>query len=153
MCIACVYFMSLREISLLGLFVIAVGTGGIKPCVSAFGGDQFVRPQQDLQLEQFFSVFYFSINAGSLLSTFLTPYLRSTVHCFGDQSCYPLAFGVPAVLFIVALGKTFRFKNQSNLHVPVVSTILLDQSCSSWANRSTKSVLLREILWWISPSV
>ncbi len=91
--------------SLVGLFIIAVGTGGIKPCVSAFGGDQFVRPQQERQLEQFFSVFYFSINAGSLISTYVTPYLREKVHCFGDESCFPLAFGVPAILMIVALGK------------------------------------------------
>jgi dipeptide/tripeptide permease len=26
---------------MIGLFLIALGTGGIKPCVSAFGGDQF----------------------------------------------------------------------------------------------------------------
>lgn len=26
---------------MLGLFLIALGTGGIKPCVAAFGGDQF----------------------------------------------------------------------------------------------------------------
>lgn len=26
---------------MVGLFLIALGTGGIKPCVSAFGGDQF----------------------------------------------------------------------------------------------------------------
>ena len=28
-----------------GLVVIALGTGGIKPCVSAFGGDQFKEDQ------------------------------------------------------------------------------------------------------------
>ena len=27
--------------SMVGLFLIALGTGGIKPCVAAFGGDQF----------------------------------------------------------------------------------------------------------------
>lgn len=95
-----------REFSLLGLFIIAVGTGGIKPCVSAFGGEQFIRPQQDRQLEQFFSVFYFAINAGSLISTFITPIFREDVKCFGNDSCYPLAFGVPAILMIVAVGKS-----------------------------------------------
>lgn len=34
-----------RIISLTGLVIIAIGTGGIKPCVSAFGGDQFVEGQ------------------------------------------------------------------------------------------------------------
>ncbi|XP_076046258.1 solute carrier family 15 member 1-like isoform X2 [Oratosquilla oratoria] len=89
-------------VSLIGLLLIAVGTGGIKPCVSAFGGDQFVLPQQERQLTQFFSIFYFSINAGSLLSTFLTPVLRDDVSCFGDD-CYALAFGVPAILMGVAI--------------------------------------------------
>jgi dipeptide/tripeptide permease len=65
-----------REFSLLGLALIAIGTGGIKPCVSAFGGDQFKLPEQERHLQTFFSVFYFSINAGSLIGTALTPYLR-----------------------------------------------------------------------------
>lgn len=89
-------------VSLIGLLLIALGTGGIKPCVSAFGGDQFVLPQQERQLAQFFSIFYFSINAGSLISTFVTPVLRDDVKCFNDD-CYSLAFGVPAVLMLVAL--------------------------------------------------
>ncbi len=91
-----------------GLLIIAIGTGGIKPCVSAFGGDQFVRPQQDRELEGFFAVFYFSVNAGSLISTAVTPILRSEVSCFGDTTCYPLAFGVPAILMLVSVGKTQR---------------------------------------------
>jgi len=88
--------------SLIGLALIAIGTGGIKPCVSAFGGDQFKLPEQARQLQTFFSVFYFSINAGSLISTILTPVLREDVECFGDDTCYSLAFGVPAILMLVA---------------------------------------------------
>ena len=65
-----------RSFSLIGLLLIAIGTGGIKPCVSAFGGDQFKLPEQERQLQTFFSVFYFSINAGSLISTFITPIFR-----------------------------------------------------------------------------
>lgn len=60
---------------MIGLFLIALGTGGIKPCVSAFGGDQFTSDQSHL-LQSFFSVFYFAINAGSLLSMLITPVLR-----------------------------------------------------------------------------
>lgn len=89
-------------ISFIGLALIAIGTGGIKPCVSAFGGDQF-KPGQERQLQQFFSLFYIAINSGSLISTFLTPVLRQNVSCLGRSDCYPLAFGVPAILMVVAL--------------------------------------------------
>uniref|UniRef100_A0A4W5Q023 Solute carrier family 15 member 1b n=1 Tax=Hucho hucho TaxID=62062 RepID=A0A4W5Q023_9TELE len=89
--------------SMLGLFLIALGTGGIKPCVAAFGGDQF-EDHQEKQRSTFFSIFYLSINAGSLLSTVITPILRAQecgIH--SQQKCYPLAFGVPAALMVVAL--------------------------------------------------
>ncbi|GFT40915.1 solute carrier family 15 member 2 [Nephila pilipes] len=89
-------------VSLLGLFIIGVGTGGIKPCVAAFGGDQFSKTQIK-ERERFFSVFYFAINGGSVVSTILTPILRADVHCLGSDSCYPLAYGVPAALMLVAL--------------------------------------------------
>ncbi|OCT95442.1 hypothetical protein XELAEV_18013128mg [Xenopus laevis] len=90
-------------LSVIGLLLIALGTGGIKPCVAAFGGDQF-EENQDKQRSQFFSIFYLSINAGSLLSTIITPILRGQecgIH--SQQKCYPLAFGVPAALMVVAL--------------------------------------------------
>ncbi|VDO26700.1 unnamed protein product [Haemonchus placei] len=85
-----------------GLFVIALATGAIKPCVSAFAADQFTEEQQDLRA-QFFSFFYFAINAGSLFAIILTPILRGRVSCLGSQYCFPLAFGVPGVLMVVAL--------------------------------------------------
>uniref|UniRef100_A0A8C2ANE8 Solute carrier family 15 member 1b n=1 Tax=Cyprinus carpio TaxID=7962 RepID=A0A8C2ANE8_CYPCA len=89
--------------SMLGLMLIALGTGGIKPCVAAFGGDQF-EEHQEKQRSTFFSIFYLSINAGSLLSTLITPILRAQ-ECgiYSKQSCFPLAFGVPAALMVVAL--------------------------------------------------
>lgn len=89
--------------TLVGLALIALGSGGIKPCVAAFGGDQFKLPEQADQVATYFSLFYFAINSGSLISTSITPILREDVNCFGDDSCYSLAFGVPGVLMCVSI--------------------------------------------------
>lgn len=85
-----------------GLALLALGTGGIKPCVSSFGGDQFDEFDVE-RVSRFFSIFYFTINAGSVLSMLITPILRKDVHCFGRQSCFPIAFGLPALLMLIAL--------------------------------------------------
>uniref|UniRef100_A0A2K5V075 Solute carrier family 15 member 2 n=1 Tax=Macaca fascicularis TaxID=9541 RepID=A0A2K5V075_MACFA len=90
-----------KVLSLVGLSLIALGTGGIKPCVAAFGGDQFEEKHAE-ERTRYFSVFYLSINAGSLISTFITPMLRGDVQCFGED-CYALAFGVPGLLMVIAL--------------------------------------------------
>ncbi|CAG7723351.1 unnamed protein product [Allacma fusca] len=115
---------------MIGLTLIGIGTGGIKPCVASFGGDQFQLPQQERQLSSYFSIFYFAINAGSLISTFITPIFRRDIGCFGDETCYPLAFGVPAVLMIVSIivfvsGKPFYKirKPEGNVLSSVFKTI------------------------------
>uniref|UniRef100_A0A6Q2ZM08 Solute carrier family 15 member 2 n=1 Tax=Esox lucius TaxID=8010 RepID=A0A6Q2ZM08_ESOLU len=66
------------SLSMLGLVLIAFGTGGIKPCVAAFGGDQFDE-EHTIERRKFFSIFYMSINAGSVLSTVITPILRGYI--------------------------------------------------------------------------
>ena len=81
-----------------GLIFIAVGAGGVKPCVSAHVGDQFGQKNQHL-VSKIFSWFYFSINVGSMTSTLLTPVLLER---FGPS----VAFGTPGVLMAVA---TFIF--------------------------------------------
>nr|XP_033472249.1 solute carrier family 15 member 1-like [Epinephelus lanceolatus] len=91
------------SLSMVGLLLIALASGGIRPCMAAFGGDQF-GDHQEKQRSTFFSIFYLSINAGTLLSTVITPILRAQecgIHT--QQKCYPLAFGVPAALTVVAL--------------------------------------------------
>uniref|UniRef100_A0A0D6R7Q4 Major facilitator superfamily (MFS) profile domain-containing protein n=1 Tax=Araucaria cunninghamii TaxID=56994 RepID=A0A0D6R7Q4_ARACU len=84
-----------------GLMLIAMGTGGIKPCVAAFGGDQieFSMPHGHVKERLrmvFFSVFYFAINVGAFLSMIITPLLRANVS-------YAAAFGMPSVLMVVSV--------------------------------------------------
>ncbi|MBM4116041.1 MAG: POT family MFS transporter, partial [Phycisphaerae bacterium] len=81
-----------------GLFLIACGSGGIKPCVSAHVGDQFCTRNGHL-MSKVFGWFYFSINFGSFFSTLLTPWLLKN-HGPG------WAFGIPGVLMAIA---TFVF--------------------------------------------
>ena len=78
----------------LGLGLIAIGSGGIKPCVSANVGDQFTSANAHL-VTRVFQVFYFIINYGSFFSTVLTPLL---LRYFGAE----VAFGVPGVLMGIA---------------------------------------------------
>lgn len=78
----------------IGLYLIAIGAGGIKSCVSANVGDQFDASNQDL-LSKVYGWFYFSINAGSVFSTILIPW---TYKNYGAN----WAFGVPGVLMALA---------------------------------------------------
>lgn len=78
----------------LGLSLIALGSGGIKPCVSAHVGDQFGKTNSHL-LEKVFGWFYFAINLGAFISTLLTPWL---LDAYGPH----VAFGVPGLLMAAA---------------------------------------------------
>ncbi|XP_050360576.1 peptide transporter family 1 isoform X2 [Nymphalis io] len=133
------------EFTIIALLLIAFGTGGIKPCVSAFGGDQFKLPEQERYLGYFFSLFYFAINAGSLISTFLTPILRADVHCFGDNDCYSLAFGVPGILMIVSIIFFVAGKRLYVMKTPTGNVLAKVSSCiGHGVVRSYKSKEKRE---------
>ena len=73
-----------------GLALIAIGSGGIKPCVSSHVGDQFSSGNKNL-LSKVFGWFYFSINLGAFMSGLLTPFLleaRNSIGSFGGK-IYP----------------------------------------------------------------
>src|SRR5919109_2921120 len=78
-----------RLLLALGLFQIALGAGGIKPCVSTNVGDQFGESNKHL-LSRVFGWFYFSINFGSSFSIYLCPILLRSPN-WGPR----YAFGLP----------------------------------------------------------
>ncbi|MCS7338633.1 MAG: POT family MFS transporter [Verrucomicrobiae bacterium] len=82
----------------IGLGLIAFGSGGIKPCVSAFMGDQF-KPEQRHLLQKAYAAFYWMINLGSTAAFLIIPWIRKN---YG----YSLAFGVPGLAMAFA---TFIF--------------------------------------------
>jgi len=92
-----------------GLGLIALGAGGIKPCVSANVGDQFGASNQHL-LTRVFSWFYFSINFGSAFSTILIPELL-------DKRSPDIAFGTPGLLMLIAT-VVFFLGRKKFVHIP-----------------------------------
>ena len=112
-----------------GLTLIAIGSGGIKPCVSAHVGDQFGKANAPL-LQKVFGWFYLAINLGAFVSSLLTPWLL-------EHAGPHVAFGVPGLLMLLAtwvfwLGR-YRF-----VHVPPAGTAFL---------ADLRSAAVRATLW------
>jgi proton-dependent oligopeptide transporter, POT family len=80
----------------LGLALIALGAGAIKPNVSAFVGDQFRENDED-KLRKVYGLFYWSINIGAFFGFLLIPWCR-------DHAGYSWAFGVPGIFMALATG-------------------------------------------------
>lgn len=118
----------------IGLALIAIGSGGIKPCVSANVGDQFGRSNWHF-LERVYQMFYFIINFGSFFAVLLIPLIKEY---FG----WSIAFGIPGILMFIA---TFLFwlGRKEFVHIPArpggklglldaTSSTLLFLTFSSW---------------------
>ncbi|KAJ3685175.1 hypothetical protein LUZ61_014339 [Rhynchospora tenuis] len=86
----------------LGLYMIALGAGGIKPCVSSFGADQFddTDPLERPQKGSFFNWFYFCIHFGSLISSTILVYIQ-------DNYGWGLGFGIPTLFMALAVANFF----------------------------------------------
>jgi POT family proton-dependent oligopeptide transporter len=115
-----------------GLWLIVIGSGGIKPCVSAHVGDQFGTTNQHL-IPRAFSWFYFSVNFGSTFSMAIIPVLLKT-----EGPAW--AFGLPAVLMILATivfwSGRYRF-----IHIPPGGMGFVRETFSVAGLRSLRNVL------------
>jgi POT family proton-dependent oligopeptide transporter len=113
----------------IGLALIAVGSGGIKPCVSANVGDQFGKGNW-FRVRTVYQVFYFSINFGSFFATLLIPRIQLRAggalirlfpslerHASAQELGTAAAFGVPGVLMFIAT-VIFWMGRRKFVHVP-----------------------------------
>jgi len=117
----------------LGLGLIAMGAGGIKPCVSAHLGDQFGNTNKGL-ISSAFGWFYMSINIGAFFSTLMTPWLL-------QQYGPAWAFGVPGILMGLATlmfwAGRYRF-----VHIPAAGTAFIKEAFSNTGLRTFGRLLV-----------
>ncbi|MBA0738343.1 hypothetical protein Gogos_011715, partial [Gossypium gossypioides] len=80
------------------LYLVAFGQGGHKPCVQAFGADQFDRqdPEECKAQSSFFNWWYFGICAGTFITLWILTYIQ-------DNLSWTLGFGIPAIVMVVGL--------------------------------------------------
>ncbi len=94
-----------------GLTIIAIGAGGIKPCVSAFVGDQVPASEKEgPTMTRLYAAFYWSVNLGSFFSFLVIPWVRQN---WG----YSWAFGIPG-LFMALATLIFWLGRHKYNHVP-----------------------------------
>lgn len=118
----------------IGLTLIAIGSGGIKPCVSANVGDQFGVSNQHL-LSKAFGWFYFSINFGSFFSILLIPWVL-------ENHSANLAFGIPGILMAIAT-VIFWLGRYKFVHIPPAGRSFLRENFNraGWATIGRIAIL------------
>lgn len=131
-----------RYLLAIGLVMIAMGAGGIKPCVSTNVGDQFGETNKHL-LPKLFNWFYFTINAGSALSTLIIPWLLEPWQASEEfKKGWPalsaflesprlhspdFAFGLPGVFMVIAT-IFFWMGRKKFVHIPPTGRQFFDDA-------------------------
>ncbi|XP_037048643.1 peptide transporter family 1-like [Bradysia coprophila] len=90
----------IKVFSVIGLLVLTFGDACLVTLVPTFGAEQY-KSTEVKSIDWFFSLFYIMYNCGSIVSRFISPILREDVKCFGNDDCFPLAFGLPAILMSI----------------------------------------------------
>ncbi|GMJ00804.1 NRT1/ PTR family 8.1, ARABIDOPSIS THALIANA PEPTIDE TRANSPORTER 1, peptide transporter 1 [Hibiscus trionum] len=102
----------------LALYLIALGTGGIKPCVSSYGADQFddADEKEKKHKSSFFNWFYFSINIGALIAASVLVWIQT-------NKSWGWGFGIPAIAMAIAVCFFFSGTRLYRNQIPAGSPI------------------------------
>ncbi|XP_057793634.1 protein NRT1/ PTR FAMILY 5.10-like isoform X2 [Salvia miltiorrhiza] len=105
----------------LSLYLAAFAEGGMRPCIQAFGADQFDGDDinESKSKSSFFNWWYFAMNAGALLALLILNYIQ-------DNLSWELGFGIPCFVMILALllyllgSFTYRFRLHTDAKNPFI---------------------------------
>ncbi|KAG2700451.1 hypothetical protein I3760_07G231300 [Carya illinoinensis] len=109
-----IYILSSHELQTIlfffSLYLVAIGQGGHKPCVQAFGADQFdgQDPEECKSKSSFFNWWYFGVCGAASVTVLVLSYIQ-------DNLSWSLGFGIPCIVMVVALGifllgtRTYRY--------------------------------------------
>lgn len=108
------------------LYLIALGTGGIKPCVSSFGADQFDENDEKEREKKssFFNWFYFSINVGALVASLVLVPVQTNIG-------WGWGFGIPAAAMAIAVvsffsgSRFYRFQKPGGSPLTRIAQVLI----------------------------
>lgn len=92
------------------LYLIGIGQGGHKPCVQAFGADQFdaLDPREAKSKSSFFNWWFFGVCAGTFVAILVVTYTE-------ENLSWSLGFGIPCIMMLIASflflfgTKTYRY--------------------------------------------
>ncbi|KAK6273311.1 hypothetical protein POUND7_010394 [Theobroma cacao] len=103
----------------MALYLIALGTGGLKSSVSGFGTDQFDQKdeKEKAQMAYFFNRFYFFISTGTLMAVTVLVYLQDEV---GRSWAYGICSVSMFVAILIFLSGTKRYRYKKSLGSPIV---------------------------------
>uniref|UniRef100_A0A2N9HSD3 Major facilitator superfamily (MFS) profile domain-containing protein n=1 Tax=Fagus sylvatica TaxID=28930 RepID=A0A2N9HSD3_FAGSY len=97
----------------IGLYLVALGTGGIKPCIWPFGADQYddTDRMEKGKKGSFFNWFYFSNNIGALISSSLVVLVQEDIG-------WGLGYGIPTLVLGIGIAIFFLGTPFYRLHRP-----------------------------------
>ncbi|XP_050159797.1 protein NRT1/ PTR FAMILY 5.10-like isoform X1 [Malus sylvestris] len=109
------------QVVFFSLYVVVVAQGGHKPCVQAFGADQFdvSDPEECKAKSSFFNWWYFGICAGTSMTLTVLTYIQENLG-------WGLGFGIPCIVMVFALllflleTRTYRYSSKGDEESPFV---------------------------------
>uniref|UniRef100_A0A6N2MSK0 Major facilitator superfamily (MFS) profile domain-containing protein n=1 Tax=Salix viminalis TaxID=40686 RepID=A0A6N2MSK0_SALVM len=132
-------------VTFLALYLIALGTGGIKPCVSSYGADQFDDDDETEKRHKssFFNWFYLSINVGALIAGSVLVWVQ-------DNVSWGWGFGIPTIAMAIAVvsffsgTKLFRYQKPGGSPLTRICHVLVASFRKKKAKVPADKALLHE---------
>ena len=116
----------------LGLILIVLGTGLLKPNISAIVGDLY--PEGGARRDAGFSIFYMGINVGAFFGQLVTGYL-------GEQVGWHWGFGAAGVGMLFGLAVFWSFRKSTLQGIGLEPTRHPDPTIQARQERTVKTVL------------